>query len=301
MGVGGGRIVQLDPSHDSANGPPRPSPLKLPTAKQAVAVGQETASNVLYRDPLGMDVGSTVQLLPVQRSASGMVPWPKSVRPGASPTAVQLVAVAQETLLNAPTKHGPEHPIPCSGAYPVGPVGPSGGRSSRPLVAPTIGKGRAGSPATKRGFGVPVEPDGDLVLPSLASAANADLVATRLMGSDPDASRTETGPASKSLNAEIGVTRGPQRTQPTLPQRRGGVGSLFRRPAAAEHAVSAGGVASEPPVLAASPADASSEGAAGKSPCLSGCVFGIPPEGPTVITADGRQPGPPDTRQPNTT
>jgi len=74
IGLGGGRTVQLNPPHDSANGPldpPNTAVLKFPTAKQSVTrLAHDTESKELYGDPLGVGLNWPVQLVPSHPSAS---------------------------------------------------------------------------------------------------------------------------------------------------------------------------------------------------------------------------------------
>src|ERR1700761_8138872 len=95
VGVAGVCAVQVLPSQARASAcSASPVPL-LPTARHAVAVGQETPFNWL-----GLVPGTvwTVQAVPSQRAASGAVPWELRTEP----TAVHAVTDEHDTAASVP-------------------------------------------------------------------------------------------------------------------------------------------------------------------------------------------------------
>lgn len=74
--------------------------VKLPTARQTLAVGQETPDREDETAFLGLWVGWTIQFVPFQRSASAS--WVPGSPPKPLPTAMHSVADGQDTLFRLP-------------------------------------------------------------------------------------------------------------------------------------------------------------------------------------------------------
>ena len=74
--------------------------LKLQMAVQSVAVVHETAVSTLFLVPVGVGVGTTDQVFPFQRSATGFW-WLRLGPKWVTPTAKHNVALAHDTPVNS--------------------------------------------------------------------------------------------------------------------------------------------------------------------------------------------------------
>ena len=110
-GLGVDRIVQVVPFQASARVtvlPPPPDGVEDPTAMQAVALAHETPTRLLSLEPATFGVGTMLQMVPFQLSASVVdVPPTGSL---AVPTAMQLVGdgheIASRLLYRPPAGFG---------------------------------------------------------------------------------------------------------------------------------------------------------------------------------------------------
>jgi len=84
----------MDYEYRSTNGIVPAGLVELPTAVQTLAVAHDTRASPLFFPPAASAVRWIVQLVPFQRSASGVEVPSRRV---SSPTAVQTIAVGQDT------------------------------------------------------------------------------------------------------------------------------------------------------------------------------------------------------------
>jgi hypothetical protein len=104
VGLGAALRVQPVPFQRSTSGtsfwPPSPTPYTMsPTAVHALADVQDTESRVLFSPPTGA-VGTTVQVLPFQDSASAAPDGPPN------PVAMHAVPLVQDTAIRVPLTLG---------------------------------------------------------------------------------------------------------------------------------------------------------------------------------------------------